>query len=49
MSPTTGLTLQAWRQYHQQHAEAVGETLENLLASLSTTDPAWIYLITPRQ
>ncbi|MEE3661669.1 allophanate hydrolase [Brenneria sp. g21c3] len=49
MSPTTGLTLQAWRQYHQQHAEAVGETLENLLASLSTTDPAWIYLITPQQ
>ncbi|PWC19397.1 allophanate hydrolase [Brenneria nigrifluens] len=49
MSPTSGLTLQEWKQYHQRHAETIGETLEHLLIGLSLADPAWIYLITPEQ
>ncbi|MCG8707855.1 allophanate hydrolase [Brenneria sp. 4F2] len=49
MPPMSGLTLQEWTRYHQQHAGRVGETLANLLAQLSTADPAWIYLITPAQ
>ncbi|MEH0833700.1 allophanate hydrolase [Pectobacterium cacticida] len=49
MSRMTGLTLQEWKQYYQQHADRVSETLGALLASLSKDDPAWIALATPAQ
>jgi len=49
MTSITGFTLQQWQQLYQQDAEAIGVTLENLLATLSTDDTAWLYLATPAQ
>lgn len=49
MAPTTGFTLQQWQQLYQQDASAITATLENLLASLSTEDNAWLYLATAAQ
>ncbi|MFS2222914.1 allophanate hydrolase [Pantoea sp. B65] len=49
MAATTGFTLQEWQHYYQQNAQAITATLENLLATLSTDDNAWIWLPTPAQ
>ncbi|QKJ85756.1 Allophanate hydrolase [Paramixta manurensis] len=49
MASMTGYTLCAWRQHHQQNAEAVATTLVEHLAALDRHDNAWIYLATPAQ
>ncbi|MFC3394196.1 allophanate hydrolase [Brenneria rubrifaciens] len=49
MLSVAGFTVQEWQQHARLHADTIGEILENLRASLSTNDPAWIYLATPAQ
>lgn len=49
MTSITGFTLQQWQQHYQHDAEAISDTLENLLATLSSDDTAWLCLATPAQ
>ncbi|UJD87380.1 allophanate hydrolase [Rahnella aquatilis] len=48
-SPFRGFTLREWQQHYRSAPDSLRTTLSLVLASLSKTDTAWIYLATAEQ